>query len=290
MSPGRYRLLGTLMDANGQPACGLALASGRCVFSCGPGSLRCEGGVDSLPLGQFDLTDLPTEADGTLTLQTFVFGSPPGRQVVRSDGTAQLVGGATSRASSQALNPRVSEVSPGRYRLTGTLVDANGQPACGLALASGRCVFSCGPGSLRCEGGASTLPLGQFELTDLPTEADGTLTLQTFVFGSLPGRQSQAATGGGGGCSYTIDPTSRAFEYLGGSGAVTVSAPAGCAWTAQNHDDWIAITSGTSGTGPGTTTYTVSTNASSAKRTGTLTIAGKTHTVSQNPKGPDPID
>ncbi|MDG4551260.1 MAG: hypothetical protein P9G45_12725 [Candidatus Contendobacter sp.] len=194
VSPNRYRLLGTLVNANGQPACGLALASGRCVFSCGPGSLRCEGGVDSLPLGQFDLTDLPTEADGTLTLQTFVFGSPPGRQVVRSDGTAQLVGGATSRASSRALNPSVGAVGPGRYRLTGTLVDANGQPACGLALASGRCVFTCGPGSLRCEGGASNLPLGQFDLTDLPTEADGTLTLQTFVFGSLPGSQSQKPT------------------------------------------------------------------------------------------------
>ncbi|MDG4551262.1 MAG: BACON domain-containing carbohydrate-binding protein [Candidatus Contendobacter sp.] len=280
------------MDANGQSACGLALASGRCVFTCGPGSLRCEGGVDSLPLGQFDLTDLPTEADGTLTLQTFVFGSPPGRQVVRSDGTAQLVGGATSPASSRALNPSVGAVGPGRYRLTGTLVDANGQPACGLALASGRCVFSCGPGSLRCEGGASSLPLGQFELTDLPTEADGTLTLQTFVFGSLPGRQSQATDGGGGGgCSQAITPTSQTFEYLGGAGTVTVSAPAGCAWTAQSHNsDWLTITAGTSGTGPGTTTYTVTANASGAKRTGILTIAGQTHTVTQNPKGPDPID
>ncbi|MDS4028648.1 MAG: lectin-like protein [Candidatus Contendobacter sp.] len=288
-NPGRYRLLGTLVDANGQPACGLALASGRCVFSCGPGSLRCEGGVDSLPLGQFDLIDLPTEADGTLTLQTFVFGSPPGRQVVRSDGTDQLVGGATSAANSRALNPSVSAVGPGRYRLTGTLVDANGQPACGLALASGRCVFSCGPGSLRCEGGASNLPIGQFELTDLPTEADGTLTLQTFVFGSLPGRQSQAATGGGG-CSYTIDPPNQAFEYLGGSGTVTVSTPDGCAWTAQSHDDWITLTAGASVTGSGAVTYSVAANSSSAKRTGTLTIAGKTHTVTQNPKGPDPID
>ncbi|KAB2936420.1 MAG: hypothetical protein F9K25_00505 [Candidatus Contendobacter sp.] len=189
VSPSRYRLLGTLVDANGQPACGLALVSGRCVFSCGPGSLRCEGGTDSLPLGQFDLTDLPTETDGALTLQTFMFGSMPGRQVVRSDGSAQVVGGAATRASSQAINSSISEVSSGRYRLTGTLVDANGQPACGLALVSGRCMFSCGPGSLRCEGGTDSLPLGQFDLTDLPTEADGTLNLQTFVFGSMPGRQ-----------------------------------------------------------------------------------------------------
>jgi hypothetical protein len=282
--PGRYRLLGIVVDANGQPACGLALASGRCVFSCGPGSLRCEGGVDSLALGQFDLTDLPTEADGTINLQTFVFGSLPGRQVVRSDGSAQLVSSAATRASSQAINPSVSQVSSGRYRLTGTLVDANGQPACGLALASGRCMFSCGPGSLRCEGGTSSLPLGQFDLTDLPTEADGTLNLQTFVFGSLPGRQVQVTNGGGGGgCSYAIQPTSQAFDYLGGAGAVTVSASAGCAWTATSHNDWLTITAGASGTGPGTVTYTVSSN-SGAKRTGTLTVAGQTHTVSQTAK------
>ncbi|MDG4551258.1 MAG: BACON domain-containing carbohydrate-binding protein [Candidatus Contendobacter sp.] len=290
-SPGRYRLLGTLVDANGQSACGLALASGRCVFTCGPGSLRCEGGVDSLPLGQFDLTDLPTETDGTLTLQTFVFGSLPGRQVVRSDGTAQLVNSDAASSNSRALNPSVSAVSPGgRYRLLGTLVDANGQPACGLALASGRCVFTCGPGSLRCEGGASNLPLGQFELTDLPTEADGTLTLQTFVFGSLPGRQSQVAIDGGSGCSHTIDPTSQAFDYLGGAGTVTVSTQSSCTWTAQSHDDWITVNAGASGTGPGAVTYSVAANSSSAKRTGTLTIAAKTHTVTQAAKGIDPGD
>ncbi len=282
-SPGRYRLLGTLVDANNQPACGLALASGRCVFSCGPGSLRCEGGTDSLALGQFELTDLPTETDGTLTLQTFVFGSLPGRQMVRSDGTTQLVGAAASSANSQAINPSVGEVSSGRYRLTGTLVDANGQPACGLALASGRCAFTCGPGSLRCEGGTSSLPLGQFELTDLPAEADGTLMLQTFVFGSLPGRQGQATDGGG--CSYAITPTSQAFEYLGGTRAVTVSTQDGCAWTAQSHDGWITVTAGASGTGPGAVTYSVAANSSSAKRTGTLTIAGKTHTVTQSGGG-----
>ena len=138
VSPSRYRLYGTLVDANNQPACGLALVSGRCVFTCGPGSPRCEGGTNSLPLGQFDLTDLPTEADGTLNLQTFASGSMPGLQVVKSDGTAQLVNSGVSRASSGAINTSHSEASPGRYRLIGTLVDANKQPACGLALASGR--------------------------------------------------------------------------------------------------------------------------------------------------------
>ncbi len=285
VSPSRYRLIGTLVDANNQPACGLALASGRCVFTCGPGSPRCEGGADSLPLGQFDLTDLPTEASGALNLQTFASGSLPGLQVVQSDGTIQLVNSGGSRSSSGAINTSRSEVSPGRYRLTGTLVDANNQPACGLALASGRCVFTCGPGSPRCEGGADNLPLGQFDLTDLPAEANGALNLQTFVFGSLPGLQAVNSSGGGGGggqCSYDITPKSKQFSAQGGLGEVAVSTQNGCSWTAQSNTNWIGITSGSSGTEPGTVKYLVQNNSGFASRTGTLTIAGQEFAVSQS--------
>ena len=290
VSPSRYRLIGTLVDANNQPACGLALASGRCVFTCGPGSPRCEGGIDSLPLGQFDLTDLPTEASGALNLQSFASGSLPGLQVVQSDGTVQLVNSGGSRASSGAINTSRSEVSPGRYRLTGTLVDGNNQPACGLALASGRCVFTCGPGSPRCEGGADNLPLGQFDLTDLPAEANGALNLQTFVFGSLPGLQAVNSGGGGsggGGCSYAITPQTKQFSAQDGSGEVAVSTQNGCSWTAQSNVNWIAIALGNSGSGPGAVKYLVSSNSGVASRTGTLTIAGQEFTVSQSPPPPD---
>ena len=284
VSPGRYRLLGTLVDANGQPACGLALASGRCVFTCGPGSPRCEGGTDSLAFGQFDLTDLPTEPNGTLNLQTFVSGSAPGLQVVKPDGSVQLVSGAASRANSHTLNTTITETGPGRYRLLGTLLDANNQPACGLVLASGRCMFSCGSGSPRCEGGTSSLAFGQFDLTDLPTEANGTLNLQTFVAGSMPGLEVVQPPSGT--CSYTLTPTRQTFDYPGGQGKVDVATQTGCAWTAQSNNDWITITAGASGTGPGQVTYTVASNLSSQRR-GALTIAGQTLTVSQGPRSDD---
>ena len=88
---------------------------------------------------------------------------------------------ASNNSSSRVINITISTVSTGRYRLTGTLVDPNGQPACGLALASGRCVFTCGPGSPRCEGGTDSLASGQFDLTDLPTEVNGTI-LTTYQF------------------------------------------------------------------------------------------------------------
>ena len=44
---------------------------------------------------------------------------------------------------------------------------------------------------------------------------------------------------------------------------------------------WITVTSGSSGTGNGTVSYTVAANTSTTSRTGTLTIAGLTATVTQ---------
>ena len=43
----------------------------------------------------------------------------------------------------------------------------------------------------------------------------------------------------------------------------------------------MTVTSGSSGTGPGTVTYNVTANTSTSPRTGTLTIAGHTVTVTQ---------
>ena len=59
-----------------------------------------------------------------------------------------------------------------------------------------------------------------------------------------------------------------------------MTAGAGCAWTASSNNPWITVTSGSSGSGAGTVGYSVASNSGSA-RTGTITIAGQTFTVSQ---------
>jgi len=82
-------------------------------------------------------------------------------------------------------------------------------------------------------------------------------------------------------CMPTISPTSASIGASGGTGSVSVSAAAGCAWTATSGVAWISITSGASGTGNGTVAYRVAANATTASRTGTLTIAGRTFTLSQ---------
>jgi hypothetical protein len=58
-----------------------------------------------------------------------------------------------------------------------------------------------------------------------------------------------------------------------------VTTAAGCAWTASASVDWITVAPAT-GVGSGQTTLAVTPNAS-APRTGGVTIAGRTLTVSQ---------
>ncbi len=49
----------------------------------------------------------------------------------------------------------------------------------------------------------------------------------------------------GQACTYTLNPTSMDFSLLGGVGTVSVSAPAGCSWTAHPNDGWILSDVGT---------------------------------------------
>src|SRR5262249_51556438 len=83
------------------------------------------------------------------------------------------------------------------------------------------------------------------------------------------------------GCGYSIFSTASSYSSSGmASDHVTVAAT-GCGWTAESHDSWIAITSGSSGSGNGVVNFSVAPNVSPDSRTGTLTIAGETFTVTQ---------
>ena len=75
-------------------------------------------------------------------------------------------------------------------------------------------------------------------------------------------------------CAFTVKPTSASFSAIGGSGSITVTTTAGCAWTASEGAAWITIASGAQATGSGTVTYTVSANGSGKDRTAPITVAG----------------
>ena len=86
-------------------------------------------------------------------------------------------------------------------------------------------------------------------------------------------------SGCGGACSFSINPTSASFPAEGGTESVTVTTQPGCNWTAVSNNLFIKITSGASGSGSGTVNYSVS--ATLRPKVGSLTIAGLTHSVSQ---------
>ena len=54
-----------------------------------------------------------------------------------------------------------------------------------------------------------------------------------------------------------------------------------CDWSASSYDSWIHITSGSSGSGSGSVSYSVDANNTGGFRTGSMTIAEKTFTISQ---------
>ena len=83
------------------------------------------------------------------------------------------------------------------------------------------------------------------------------------------------------GCTYSINPTSQSIGAGAAAGTpIAVSTSTGCSWTAAGNVSWIAIASGSTGSGNGSVTFTVAANPG-VVRTGTLTVAGQTFTVTQ---------
>ena len=105
-----------------------------------------------------------------------------------------------------------------------------------------------------------------------PTGSAASAPSNSFSFGAAP-------------CSYAVSPASASVAAGAVTGTFTVTAPAGCAWTATSGASWLAITGGAAGTGNGVTTFAVTANTSPTARSAALTIAGQTRGVSQQGSG-----
>jgi len=80
-------------------------------------------------------------------------------------------------------------------------------------------------------------------------------------------------------CTTSLSPTSDQVPSAGGVRTVTITAPAGCAWSAQSFASWITVQPPYGGSGTATITYNVA--ATTTARTGTLLIGGITFPVAQ---------
>jgi trimeric autotransporter adhesin len=85
-------------------------------------------------------------------------------------------------------------------------------------------------------------------------------------------------------CSYDIAPSGVNVGAVGGPSTITVTTQPSCTWTAASQVPWIMVASG-SGIGSGTVGITIAANTGAA-RSGTVAIAGRAFTVSQEAAAP----
>jgi Putative binding domain, N-terminal/Viral BACON domain len=83
-------------------------------------------------------------------------------------------------------------------------------------------------------------------------------------------------------CTFAISPMSQTLPLAGGGGtvAITASDPT-CSWTAVSNAGWLTITSPASGNGSGSIAFTAAGDGDPGPRSGTLTVAGQTFTVTE---------
>jgi hypothetical protein len=103
------------------------------------------------------------------------------------------------------------------------------------------------------------------------TQRTGTLTIAGRAF---------TVTQAGAACSYAITPPNRTMGSGAATGSIGVTTAAGCAWTARSNAAWITTVS--AGSGNGSATFAVLPNPGTAPRTGTITLATQTFTITQS--------
>jgi Viral BACON domain len=118
-------------------------------------------------------------------------------------------------------------------------------------------------------------------VTDTQT---GSIKTYSNSAGSLASVADTAAfPGGTTNCVTSVSTAAPAsFGADGGTGVINVLAPAGCTWSATSNSSFISITSASSFNGNGTIFFSVAANASTSSRTGSLTVAGQTVSITQS--------
>jgi uncharacterized repeat protein (TIGR03803 family) len=82
-------------------------------------------------------------------------------------------------------------------------------------------------------------------------------------------------TQAGAPCAITISPRSHTLLSSGGPGSFSVTAPTGCAWSAEvaaASTPWLSISSGATGNGNGTVAYDAQSNATKKQRVGKINV------------------
>jgi hypothetical protein len=82
--------------------------------------------------------------------------------------------------------------------------------------------------------------------------------------------------------TFNLTPASATTPYTGGTGSTSLTVtPAGTTWSAVSSATWLGITSGASGTGNGTISWSAPATASILTRTATITVGSASYVLTQ---------
>jgi hypothetical protein len=115
---------------------------------------------------------------------------------------------------------------------------------------------------------------GNGTLTYAFAQNGGATRTATITLGDAIFTVTQAA------CTFSLSKMAQNYSTAAVSDTITITAPAGCAWTASSNQTWVTITSATSGTGDGTIAYNIAANSGEA-RDAVLTIGGIPFSIHQ---------
>lgn len=207
--------------------------------------------------------------DGTVTFSAAENQGPARTGLVTIAGQTVTV----TQTAAAPLPPCTYAISP-----NGVAVAANGGTGSIAVTTSASCGWTTTSGAAWLTLTSGSSGTGPGSVTFIAAANAGSARTGTLIIAGQTFTVTQAAAPAA--CSFTIAPTSASVPASGGGGTVAVSTSAGCAWAAVSNAPWLSITAGTSGSGNGTLAFTAATNAGNA-RTGTLTIAGQTFTITQ---------
>ena len=228
-----------------------------------------------------------------LVISTNPFLQPGNHSLTASYSGDGNLKGATSVAVQETVNPGTTTPQPTFTSLTASPTNVTaGQPVTltatvSPAAATGTISFFDGSSLLAnspLTGGAaifttSSLSVGNHSLT---ASYGGSTNYATS--NSSPASVTVTSSGGTNppSCTFSLSAGSASVGAAASTGSVQVTAPAGCIYTASSPSgSFVSITSGASGSGNGTVTYSVQANSGTTARSTGLTIAGLPFTVNQ---------
>lgn len=128
---------------------------------------------------------------------------------------------------------------------------------------------------------ATSSPSGSTPPPAPPTSSSSSSSSTSSASSSSSTSQSGQAGQSAQTCTYTLSTTSVKVGAKGAAPSVSVTAPAGCVWTAKTTTKWMSLQP-ESGTGAGVVSLVVPANANRTTRAATATIAGKVVTIAQD--------